>query len=95
VFVEASRHLAKRMMTTDNSPESSIKRGYRLLTFKELPSAKLTILNNLYEEALSTYKTDTASFNALTKEASVTPQQAAMAVVASALLNLDEVLTRE
>jgi hypothetical protein len=33
VFVEASRHLAKRMMAAENSsPGSSIERGYRLLT---------------------------------------------------------------
>jgi hypothetical protein len=96
VFVEASRHLAKRMMTgEESSPESSIKTGYRLLTFKELPPGKLAILNKLYEEAVSTYTTDTTSLKAFTKTPDATPQYAAMTVVANALLNLDEVITKE
>jgi hypothetical protein len=96
VFVEASRHLAKRMMKGDDAePGMRIKTGYRLLTFKELSAGKLAALNKLYEEALGTYKADTVSLKALTKERDATPQYAAMTVVANALLNLDEVITKE
>ncbi len=95
VFVEASRAFAKRMMLPDSTAsEKGIKNGYRLLTFKEIPDDKLAILNQLYRDALGIYQVD-AAVNAIIKDKNGNRQLAAMTVVASALLNLDEVLTKE
>lgn len=96
VFVEAARALAKRMMKSDaRSSAESIRHGYRLLTFKELSDDKLDILHTLYDDAIGVYEADTAAAHALTKEKEGTHQLAAMTVVANALLNLDEVITKE
>lgn len=96
VFVEASRALAKRIMTSDSSGyEKGIRKGYRLLTFKEIDNEKLSILNQLYQDALNVYQADTAAVKAITKDKQGTGQFAAMTVVASALLNLDEVIMKE
>ena len=95
VFVEASRALAKRMMDKHVSPQQAITRGYRLLTFKDISEKKLEILQGLYQDAASEYKSDTASVHALTNDKSATSELAAMTVVANALLNLDEVIMKE
>ena len=96
VFVEAARALAKRMMPSDATPaDKGIAMGYGLLTFKEIPEAKLAIMRNLYDEAVGVYKADTAATHALTEAKDGTPQLAAMTVVANALLNLDEVVMKE
>jgi hypothetical protein len=93
VFIEASRALAKRMMSA--SPENSIERGYRLLTFREISADKLKILNKLYNDASSAYARDSASATAISGEKDEARPFAAMTVVANALLNLDEVVTKE
>ena len=96
VFVEAAQSLAKRMVASGKtSPESAIAAGYRLLTFKDIPEKKLTILDRLYDQAINTYKSDTAAVHAITKDKNATTELAAMTVVANALLNLDEVVMRE
>lgn len=95
VFVEASRGLAKRMMDSKMEPQKAIATGYRLLTFKDIPGAKLDILNGLYFDALNTYKADTAATHALTLSPDGSSEFAAMTVVANALLNLDEVIMKE
>ncbi len=96
VFVEASRALARIMIDHDReSPDEAIAHGYRLLTFKDISSNKLGILNGLYDEALNTYKVDTAAVRAITLTGNGTRELAAMTVVANALLNLDEVIMKE
>lgn len=96
VYVEASRALAKRMIRADPASSlESIRHGYRLLTFKDVPDEKLGILLTLYKDAVGVYQADTAAAHAITKERNGTPDFAAMTVVANALLNLDEVITKE
>jgi hypothetical protein len=95
-FVEAARGLAKRMMHADSvSFEKAIKTGYRLLTFKDIPDEKLEILNGLYSEAIGVYKQDTLAAQAITQQKGGTHEFAAMTIVATALLNLDEVITKQ
>jgi hypothetical protein len=96
VYVEAARHLATRMMSADSEkPEKSIAMGYRLMTFRAIPDEKLAILSGLYKDALKIYSRDTAAVHAVTKEQHGGQELAAMTVVANALLNLDEVITKE
>jgi hypothetical protein len=95
VFVEAARALAKRMVSSDSTSfEKGIETGYRLLMFKEISNDKLAVLVQLYQDALQIYQADTAAVKAMTKEKNGTHQLAAMTVVANALLNLDEVITK-
>ena len=96
VFVDAARALAKRMMTSDTASNGrAIAKGYRLLTFRDIPEAKLNVLNQLYDDAADVYRSDTAALHALTREKDATFRLGAMTIVANALLNLDEVIMRE
>lgn len=96
VFVEAARALAKRMIDEDNhSPGDAIARGYRLLTFKDIPPNTLGSLSVLYDDAARIYKADTAAAHAITKDKRASHHLAATTIVANALLNLDEVVMKE
>jgi hypothetical protein len=95
VYTDAALHLAKRMMGIDTSAQDRIKAGYELLIFKKVSDKKLNILNTLYEDALKDYRADKEEAKKLTQTKDGSPEFAAMAVVANALLNLDEVLTKE
>ena len=95
VYVEASRSFAKRMMKAGTSPELQIKAGYRLALLRDISDEKLTILNGLYTEALKEYQPNKEAAKKLTGDANATPQLAAITIVASAMLNLDEFITKE
>ena len=95
VYVEAAKAFAKRMMTSGSNPSERIRAGYSLLVFRELSPAKLTVLDRLYQDALTDYKTDHQASAELISEKQATPELAAMTVVANAMLNLDEVITKE
>jgi Protein of unknown function (DUF1553) len=94
-YVVAARNLAIRMMKEGTSSTQQIKEGYKLILVRDMPEKKLTILNGLYEEAVERYNKDSAASNKLTATNKSNPSLAAMTVVASALLNLDEVITKE
>jgi hypothetical protein len=93
-FVVAARNFAGRMMKEEKDPEQQIKAGYKILLVRELPEKKLEILHALYQKALKDYKEDSTATKKLTTDEHL-PELAAMTVVANALLNLDEVLTKE
>ena len=94
-FVIAARNLAARMMKGGKNPSEQINAGYKLLLVHDMPAKKLTILNGLYEDAVKRYQADLAASSKLTAMDKASPSLAAMTVVASALLNLDEVITKE
>jgi hypothetical protein len=92
-FVIAARSFAERMMNDKKDPIDQIKAGYRMLLVRELPENKLDILHGLYKKALDDYLQNADATFQLT--ATNSPQFAALTVVANAMLNLDEVLTKE
>jgi hypothetical protein len=94
-YVLAARNVAIRMMKEGTSSTQQIKAGYKLILVRDMPEKKLMILNGLYEEAVERYNKDSAASNKLTATDKSNPSLAAMTVVASALLNLDEVITKE
>jgi hypothetical protein len=53
------------------------------------------VLKDLYDDALKDYKEDKVAASKLTADKNATPEWAAMTIVANALLNLDEVITKE
>jgi hypothetical protein len=96
VYTEAARNLAMRMMSFDSlAADASIASGYGLLLFREIPNTKLAILKQLYQDALGVYSKDSAAVHAVTKDKNGSQELAAMTVVATALLNLDEVIMKE
>lgn len=94
-YTVASRSFAHRMASAAQAPADQIKAGYKILVVRDIPPSKLGILTALYQEALEKYQADTQAAAQLTARPKATPQEAAMTVVANAMLNLDEVLVKE
>ena len=98
VYVDAARALAERMLKTKSKPEDQIKAGYQLALLHPISDIKLKALLNLYHNALVEYNSKTkvkASLNNKNKSSKQKPEVAAMSAVASAILNLDELITKE
>ena len=94
-FVVAARGMAKDMLNHKSQPKEQIRSGYKSILVRDISDQKLAVLEGLYEEALREYKEDKAAATKLAAEKNATPELAAMTIVANALLNLDEVITKE
>jgi len=97
-YIDLARNLAVRMQTeAGNNIEAQIKKGYQLATYKNIPNKSFQALLKLYKEALVSFKNDpkkAVEFLGKKETEIVIPEMAALAVVANALLNLDELLTK-
>lgn len=92
VYLEASYELAKAMQVSEN-PEENITFGYEKATYTKITPAKLEALKELYEKSLVEFKNDDATtFFHLQKKPST--KLAALTIVANAIMNLDEFLTK-
>jgi hypothetical protein len=94
-FLVAARNLASLMIAKAQTPQDQIKEGYKMLLIRELPKEKLDVLLRLYQTALQKYNGDEDAVFKLTADKSKAPHLAAMTIVANAMFNLDEVLTKE
>ncbi len=96
VYVEAARYFAFRMMDGVKGKDAVIGKGYELLMYKPLEPRKLEILKKLYDVAYAKFVKDrdaTCEMVGSTGQHD-NPETAAYVVVAEALLNLDEVITK-
>ena len=97
VFIEAAVHLSKLMSDhSANSPEKGIAFGYQKLMLQPISAEKQKALKKLYDRAFLDFKSnpeEMAKFYTLEGDIA-SPEKAAMAVVANALMNLDEFLTK-
>jgi hypothetical protein len=93
-FMVASKNLAVRMMNAGDKPSEQIRAGYKLLVVRDIEGQKLAILTNLYDQVLRRYQVSPAGMVPFLETES-SPSLAAMTVVANAILNLDEVITKE
>ncbi len=89
VFLECSQHFAKRMATEGKgSVEMQISHGYKLATQQVASAATIKTLTNLYEQLVTDYKSQVHS------KLAASPEEAAMVVIANALLNIDSAITK-
>ncbi len=95
VYVEAAVALAGRMIEDGKSPGEKISSGYYHVTLRRITQDKLDPLVQLHDEALREYQKNRKAAGKLVNQDNATPELAAMTVVANALLNLDEVITKE
>lgn len=87
VYVEAARALAKRMEETHDDLEARLRHGHRLTTSRNPTRQGIEELMDLYERLLGAYQAE--------KPKGVKDHEsAALEVIASVLLNLDEALTK-
>ncbi len=96
-YLDMARHFAYRMKKeAGNDIKEQLKKGYELMLYKSLPAEKLNVFIDLYNEALSEFKTDehkTCEMIGINNE-HANPATAALVVVANAMMNLDEVVMK-
>ncbi len=102
-YIEASRHLAERMLT--ESPPSAaarIRHAFRLATGRAPTPQETAILRSLAREELANYQKNKEAAERLLKVGESpsngkldAPTLAAWTTVASAILNLDQTITKE
>ncbi len=93
VYLEAAYEFAK-LMDVDNVNEG-ITLGFEKATLSEMEAEKLKVLKNLYDKALMEFSSDSQieqNFIGLIERPSA--KLAALTVVANAIMNLDEFLTK-
>jgi hypothetical protein len=97
VYVDAARHFAYRMQEGGSKDiREQIKKGYALALYKPITNAKLDALEKLYREAFAKLKNDpdkACEMIGMMDEHN-NPETAALVVVANAMLNLDELITK-
>ncbi|MFM1913358.1 MAG: hypothetical protein RIR51_1196 [Bacteroidota bacterium] len=89
-FVEISNKIGEDMFNIpDSDLKTRISKTYKKLIFKDISPKKLIILENLYHKAENEFSKE--EFNFKKEEVSLKSYQ----TIASALINLDEFLTKE
>ncbi len=95
VFMEAAKSLAKRMLEEGGeSLEKQIASGYRMAMAKEVSSKKQQALVQLYQESMDYYQNNPEEMIKMVGEGEDNQQLAALTVVANAMMNLDEFVTK-
>jgi len=101
-FVEASRHLAERMVTEGGDQfEERVSHAFQLCVSRNPTSAEIKVFRELYETQLASFQADPARAKAYLDhgdsprfKAAPPVEHAALTVLANLILNLDETLTR-
>ena len=92
VYVEAAYHLAKSQLDNKNI-EDAIKAIYKKATYKNINNFKLESLVDLYNNAIIQYENDPESLKDFLDIEDTNKHHAGLAIVANAIMNLDEFLT--
>ncbi len=98
-YLDMARHFAYRMqkeIPDKNDSRKQISYGYQIATLKPITTEKLDALENLYTEAREKFKTDKVATCDMIGEDNEhnNSETAALVVVANAILNLDELITK-
>lgn len=96
-YIDIARHFARRMQTeAGNDVTKQISIGYALATNHAIDEKRIKALKNLYDIAYNKFKTDPDKTCEMIGEMSnsTNAETAALTVVANAILNLDEVVTK-
>ena len=101
VYVEAAKALARRLISErpDANKEDRIRHAFRLCLARNPKVEEIAPLVRLFDEESATYQTDPKAARSLIGDFAVPrgidiPEFVAWYAVASALLNLDEVITK-
>jgi hypothetical protein len=97
VYVDLAGHFSTRMAKEGGDDvKSKISKGYEMMLFKKIPQQRLEVFMNLYNEALTGFsKNDSAAIAFSQKPNDKNyAEQAALKLVANAMLNIDEVITK-
>ena len=95
-YLEMARYFAYRMQKEGQDLKQQITKGYQLALYEPISPDKLSVLMKLYTESLQKFKNDKDKTCEMIGEDNEhnNPETAALVVVANAILNLDEVITK-
>ena len=96
-YIDIARHFAYRMQNeAGNDVQQQIKEGFELATNHAIDDKSLQALMKLYNTAFSQFKNDADKTCEMIGEKGkhTNAETAALTVVANAILNLDEVVTK-
>jgi hypothetical protein len=97
-FFVMARSFAQRMQQLDpKDVKNQISKGYECMMYKPITSNKLNALLELYSTSFESFKKDEKAAKEIigkSEEENAKPETAAMVVVANAMLNLDEWVTK-
>lgn len=96
-YIEMARHFAKRMEQEGGKDIGQrISKGYQWVMYRPIAAPKLQILDKLYLQAFNDYKKNPAKIGEIlgAGDKDKNPEKAALVIVANAMLNLDEVVTK-
>ena len=95
-YIEMARYFAYRMQGASRNVKQQISRGYELALYKPIAAEKLSVLEKLYNASLEKFKNDKNQTCEMIGENNEhnNPETAALVVVANAILNLDELITK-
>ncbi|MEO6721327.1 MAG: DUF1553 domain-containing protein [Ferruginibacter sp.] len=96
VYTEAAQNFAYRMRDADKTIKGQINKGYEMIFYTSISLEKLAVLEKLYNEALTRFKKDDTKMRLMAgkKEGKQNAETAALVVVAAAMMNLDEFITK-
>jgi len=95
VYLDASRHLAE-IMSGAGPVKEALQKGYSSVVFHPIDGASLQALEGLYDTAYARYSHSPGKTREIAGSDGLynKPSMAALIVVANAILNLDEVITK-
>jgi mono/diheme cytochrome c family protein len=97
-YLDAARHFAYRMQEegTGQDVKKQIARGYQLALYRDISPEKLEVFEKLYREAYDNFKNDKEKTCEMIGEMNEhnNPETAALVVVANAMMNMDELITK-
>ncbi|HTD94297.1 MAG TPA: DUF1553 domain-containing protein [Chitinophagaceae bacterium] len=96
VYLDMARHFAGRMRKEGGATiAEQVAKGYEMMLYKPITRSTLKIFEDLYATALDEFKKDKEKASGmLGKNEEVDTSAAALVVVANAMLNLDEIITK-
>jgi hypothetical protein len=98
VYVDLAGHFSQRMAKEGGSDiRSQVSKGYEMMLYKKIPPQTLDVFVNLYKQALAEYKNNDSAavaFSNARGNNGKNAEDAALKLVANAMLNIDEVITK-
>ncbi|CAN5815880.1 hypothetical protein BH10BAC2_BH10BAC2_26550 [soil metagenome] len=95
-YIDAARNFAYRMQQNGNDIKTQISKGYYFATYQKINEKSLAALIKLYNNALAQFRNNKDKICEMTggMNEHTNAETAALIVVANAMLNLDEVVTK-
>jgi hypothetical protein len=95
-YIETAQHFAYRMQELGgNNVKQQISKGYEMAMYKQASPEKIQVFEKLYNNALQKFRADKYKMCAMAGSAAKqNAETAALVVVAGAMMNLDEFITK-